>query len=103
MIVATLSILPNEKAWSLQETHLQSPGSRGFHRYRIIIVNRDGNLAEYREDMGLASKFKGIRQFNVPSLWEHSVAELLDIADTLRNETFIDIKDWLGLENYKPA
>ncbi len=103
MIVATLNILPNEKAYSLQEVHLQSPGSRGFHRYRILIVSRDGNLAEYREDMGLASKFKGIRQFNVPSLWEHTVSELLDIADTLRNETFIDIADWLKLDSYKPA
>ena len=103
LIPATLSIWGNEKAYSLQEVHLQSAGSRGFHRYRIILVNRGGNLAEYREDMGLASKFKGVKQFNVPSLWEHSVAELLNIADVLRSETFIDIKDWLELESYKPA
>lgn len=103
LIQATLSVQPNEKAYSLQEVHLQSPGSRGFHRYRILIVNRDGNLAEYREDMGLASKYKGIRQFNVPSLWEHSVAELLAIADTLRSETFIDIADWLELDKMKLA
>ena len=101
--LATLSVQSNEKAYSLQEIHLQSPGSRGFHRYRILIVNRNGNLAEYREDMGLAKNFKGVKQFNVPSLWEHSVAELLGIADTLRNETFIDIKDWLGLDSFKPA
>ena len=53
--------------------------------------------------MGLASKYKGIRQFNVPSLWEHSVAELLAIADTLRSETFIDIADWLELDKMKLA
>lgn len=87
----------------MQEVHLQSPDSRGFHRYRIIIVNRDGKLSEFREDMGLAKNFKGIRQFNVPSLWEHSVEELLDIANTLRNETFIDIKDWLELDQMKLA
>ncbi len=103
IIVATSYVKPDEKAYSLQEIHEQSPGSRGFHRYRIILVNRDGKLAEYREDMSLASRFKGVRQFNVPSLWEHSVAELLDIADVLRNETFIDVKDWLGIEDYKPA
>ena len=103
LIQATLSVQGNEKAYGLQEIHLQSPGSRGFHRYRILMVNRDGNLAEYREDMGLASKFKGVRQFNVPSLWEHSVNELLSIADTLRNETFIDIKDWLELDKMKLA
>ena len=103
IILATSYVLPDEKANSYQEVHLQSPDYRGFHRYRILIVNRDGKLAEYREDMGLAKNFKGIRQFNVPSLWEHSVAELLGIADTLRNETFIDISDWLGLNEYKPA
>ena len=103
IIPATLSVNGSEKAYSLQEAHLQSPGSRGFHRYRILIVNRDGKLAEYREDMGLAKNFKGVRQFNVPSLWEHSVEELLDIADLLRNETFIDIKDWLELDRMKLA
>lgn len=103
IIPATLSVNGNEKAYSLQEVHLQSPGSHGFHRYRILIVNRDGKLAEYREDMGKAGKFKGVRQFNVPSLWEHSVEELLDIANLLRTETFIDVADWLQLDNYKVA
>ncbi len=103
IILATLSVTGNEKAYSFKEAHEQSPGSRGFHRYRTIRVNRDGNIAEYREDMGLAKNFKGIRQFNVPSLWEHTVDELLDIADTLRTETFIDIKDWLGLDRMNLA
>lgn len=103
IIPATSYILDNEKAWSLQEIHEQSPDSRGFHRYRIILVKRDGKLAEYREDMGEAKLYKGVRQSNVPSIWEHSVAELLDIADVLRNETFIDVKEWLRLETYKPA
>ena len=103
LVLATTYLLGDEKAYSLQEVHLQSPGSRGFHRYRIIVVNRNGNLAEWREDMGLASKYKGIRQFNVPSLWEHSVQELLEIANVLRTETFIDIADWLGLDSYKLA
>ena len=103
IIPATLSVNGNEKAYSLQEAHLQSPGSRGFHRYRLIMVNRGGMIAEYREDMGLAKNFKGIRQLNIPSLWEHSVEELLDIANLLRTETFIDIKDWLGLDQMKLA
>ena len=103
LVIATNYVSGDEKAYSLQEAHLQSPDSRGFHRYRIIIVNRDGRLAEYREDMGLASNFKGIRQFNVPSLWEHTCDELLEIGDVLRTETFIDIKDWLGLDQMKLA
>ncbi len=103
LVLATPYVSGNEKAYSLQEVHMQSPDYSGFHRYRILIVNRDGKLAEYREDMGLAKNFKGIRQFNVPSLWEHSVGELLSIADTLRTETFIDIKDWLELDQMNLA
>ena len=97
------TITGDEKAWEYLELHLQSPDSSGVHRYRIIQVNRDGHLAEYREDMGLASNFKGKQQLHIPSLWEHSVDELLDLADYLRNETKIDLKDWLELENFKPA
>ena len=103
IVLATLEVNVNEKAYSLQEFHEQSPTFDGFHRYRVIMVNRGDRLAEYREDMGLAKNFKGIRQFNIPSLWEHSVAELLDLADTLRDETFIDIKDWLELDQMKLA
>ena len=103
LIPATLSVNGNEKAYSMQEVHLQSPGSRGFHRYRIFIVKRDGKLAEFREDMGKASQFKGIKQFNVPAIWEHTIDELLDIADVLRTETLIDVKDWLGLNTMKLA
>jgi len=98
IIVATLTAKPDEKAWTYQEVHMQSPGSRGFRRYRIILVNRDGNLAEYREDMGSVRKWRGVRCFNIPSLWEHSVAELLDLADYLRSETEIDLKDWSELD-----
>ena len=103
MIVATLSVHPNEKAYGYQEVHLQSPDSGGFHRYRILIVNRDGKLAEYREDMGLASKYKGAKQLNIPSLWEHSVAELIDLANQLRWDVDIDIKEWLQIDEMKLA
>lgn len=101
LILATDHINENEKAWAYQEVNLQAPGSKGFRRYRIIIVNRDGNLAEYREDMGLATKWKGTRQLNIPALWEHTVAELMDIADNLRWKDTIDVKDLLQLDNMK--
>ena len=101
LVVATDWVKNDERAWAYQEVHMQSPGSRGFHRYRIILVNRDGRIAEYREDMGLAKKWKGVRPFNIPSLWEHTVAELLAIADYLRSETKIDLYDWLELEKAK--
>lgn len=101
MLVGTTFVKGDEKAYAYQEVHLQSPNSKGIRRYRIIFVNRDGKMAEYREDMGSSKKYKGVRQLNIPSLWEHSVDELLDIADYLRTETHIDLKDWLEIENYK--
>lgn len=103
IVPATLHINNNEKAYAYLEMQEQSPNSSGFRRYRIIYVNRDGKIAEYREDMGKANKFKGAKQLHIPSLWEHSVAELIDLADSLRWDTQIDILDWLELESYKPA
>jgi len=103
LILATSTILGSEKALGLYEIHEQSPNYRGFHRYQILHVVRDGKICEFRKDMGLASKYKGVKQLRIPSYMEHTVDELLDIADTLRTETFIDIKDWLELESYKLA
>ena len=101
LIAATGYINGNEKAGSLQEVHLQSPDSKGQRRYRILIVKRDGRLAEYREDMGEAKLFKGIKQINIPALFEHTVDELIEMAEAARNDTFIDLKDLLSLETYK--
>jgi len=97
------TILGNEKAYGLGEIHEQSPDFTGFHRYQVITVLRDGRLAEFRRDMGLASKFKGINPLAIPSFFEHTVDELMDLADELRGQVKIDVKDWLELESYKPA
>lgn len=98
LAVITNTVTGDEKAWVYMELHQQSPNSRGIRRYRIIGVNRDGHIAEYREDMGLAKNYKGVRELNIPSLWIHTVDELRDLADELRNETNIDLKDWMSLD-----
>ena len=105
LAVRTNTITGNEKAWTYLEVHLQSPGSKGSRRYRIIVVNRDGKLAEYREDMGSTKKFKGKREINIPSLWEHSCDELIALAEELRNEEVLDLDELLGLDKdqYKLA
>ncbi len=64
---------------------------------------RDGKIAEFRQDMGLASNFKGIQQIHIPSLFEHSMDELLDMANELRNQKEIDLHDWLSLDKFKTA
>jgi len=104
LVVATQSVNDNEKAWAYLEVEEQSPGSHGFHRYQILYVNRDGNMAEYRKDMGGAKNFVGAKKIiHIPSVWLHSVAELIDLAGELRWESSIDVKDFLELEDYKPA
>jgi len=95
-------IFGNEKAIALYERHLQSPGSKGFHRYQIIHVPRNDVVCEWRKDMGLAKNFKGINQLYIPSLMEHTVDELKGIANQLRATKF-DVKDFLQLDNYNPA
>ena len=96
----TLVVLPSEKAMALYEVNEQSLGSKGMHRYQVILVNRGDRLAEFRKDMGKASKWKNVRFINIPSLWEHSVSELQFLADTIRNESLqdnVDIYELLGI------
>lgn len=100
--VAT-TIFGDEKAFSLLELHLQSPNNRGVRRYQIIEVNRGDKITEWRKDMGPAKNWKGVKQLSIPSLWIHSVDELLDLADELRYTEAIDVKDFLELDTYKPA
>lgn len=95
-------IFGNEKAISLFEVHEQSPGSKGFHRYQIIRVPRNGVVCEWRKDMGLAKNYRGINQLRIPSFMEHTVDELKAIADQIRTTKF-DVKDFLQLDNYIPG
>ena len=95
------SINGNEKAFWLTEFPYQSPGSRGFHRYQIIYVVRDGKLAEYHTDMG---KMKGVKYVSIPSFFEYSVDELKALAEEERNEKDkIDFMDLLQLDKVKLA
>ena len=102
ILPAVDKIFGNEKAVALYEMHEQSPGSKGFRRYQIIHVVRGDVICEWRKDMGDADNYKGISQLRIPSLMEHTVSELKDIANQLRN-TKVDIRDLLQLENYIPG
>ena len=95
-------IFGDEKAIALYEMHLQSPGSRGFHRYQIIHVPRGDVVCEWRKDMGKADNYKGISELRIPSYMEHTVDELKAIANELRVTKF-DIKSFLELDNYIPG
>lgn len=79
----------DEPCLLLAELNLQSPGSRGFHRYQILVVVRDDRPAEFRLDLGPVT---GDEQFRVMGCIEekrhievlHTVAELREIANHLR-------------------
>ena len=81
--VATSFVTPDEKAWLLHEGWSRQP--LGMRRVQRIWVNRNGDLAVYMTDMGPAEQFAGVQRFQIPSLWEHSVAELQEIANWLRD------------------
>ena len=81
------SIDRNEKAyWLLQVRVTPYNASRAGLKYepqtwqgtpliRVIWVNRGGHLAEYQEWL------KSGEEVQVPSVWELTVAELIDMAD----------------------
>ncbi|MDP1614522.1 MAG: hypothetical protein Q8L68_01860 [Methylococcales bacterium] len=112
VVLGTNYVLKNEPCYGLFELNYQSPGSKGFHRYQIVQVIREGDkIAEYRKDLGKAKKFKGVDQFRIPGGVKlpngriqivHKVGELIDIADTLRHgKTLFDKKDLIGINKIR--
>jgi hypothetical protein len=96
----TLSVDPDERAWGLFETNTNTFDSRGYRRFQVIEVNRNGELARYIEDLGPAVLFPAT-PFVIPSLFEHTVAELRDIAERQRNrpERWLDFQKELAGES----
>jgi len=92
-------VTEDEPCLGLYEMNLQSPNSRGFHRYQIIFVMRGDKPAEYRRDMGLAKNFKadqlrvlgGVKDDVTGKFYiEHTVGELREIADQRRGVNLFD-------------
>lgn len=89
---------PDEKAFLLVEvnlawplTQMRKPGQgQSLHRVQIVYVNRGDSLTPFYTDLGPAEMYKA-PQIRIPSLWEHSVAELRDLAENDRffNEYWI--------------
>mgnify|MGYP001559039013 FL=1 len=79
--IVVSTIHEDELAYRLTEINLVRPPSYQWHRYQIILVNRDDSIAEWWDDLGPSGS---IQQFVIPSYWEHTVAELRSIADDTR-------------------
>ncbi len=78
----------------LYELNLQSPGYKGFHRYQIIKVLRDNKEVALRQDLGPATKFKHDQIRILGGVYdkgryyiEHTVGQLREIADHLRDKS----------------
>lgn len=80
---AATHISPDEKAEYLVELNLADQVRKGIRRTQIVYVYRDDRLAEWRKDLGPANAFKA-GEFRIPSLGEHTVGELWDIAEHAR-------------------
>lgn len=104
LVNITQYVDPNEKVWRFAETTKQSPGSRGFHRYELFSVLRDGELAVYERDMGPAKDFEGAKRlWQMLAFFEHTVDECRALATENRYETHFDVKDRFSLEAFKAA
>ena len=109
ILYGTTWIMEDEPCLGLYELHLQSPGSRGFHRYQIIFVMREDKPAEYREDMGLASEWVGTDQFRIPGgavegdkyHIEETVGRLRSIASYLRTHALFDKQELIKLDTIR--
>jgi hypothetical protein len=97
LVLGTNVVSMDEYAYSLKELIQQSPGNRGWHRYMIVKVPRNGKLVEFRKDLGAARKWKNVQEFSIIGAipdyttgrveWVHTVGELVDIADWMRDPT----------------
>jgi hypothetical protein len=74
---------PDEPAWALLEVAAPYPDTRGLHRFQLVYVNRGDRIARHTIDLGRAREFRA-HEFHIPSLWEHTVGELWDMADEMR-------------------
>ena len=103
LVLGATDISDDDPCLGLYELNFKSPDQRSRHRYQIIMVIRNGDKpAEYRIDLGLASKFKGVDQFRIPGgvidetgqiFIEETVGRLKDIANKMRQRPLFDKMD----------
>jgi len=81
----TETVHPDEKAWRLKELNVMRMRGKvnELRRIQTVWVNRSGVIYEWSRDLGPASKFSN-PGCDIPALWEHTVGELWDIAETHR-------------------
>ena len=94
LIQATTYVLGDEKALALYEMDLKSPLGC-IRRYEIIKVVRNDREADYRQDIGPASREDAIR---IPSYLEHTVNELREMAKQMKLKPLFDKRELSGVD-----
>lgn len=109
LLYGTHWVSEDEPCLGLYEMNLQSPGSRGFHRYQVVYVMRGDEPAEYRRDLGLSKDIKadefrllgGDRDPNGKFWIEETVGRLRQIADLLKGNNLFDKRELVQINNLK--
>lgn len=83
----TYDLDANERVWRLSEMNFTRAPSYQPRRYQIILVNRNDRIAEWWYDLGPSIAFTA-SQFTFPMLWEHTVAEAQEMAETKRHDDY---------------
>jgi len=100
LLGGTQFVLADEPCYRLAEVNLQSPDSRGFHRYQLIWVIRDDRMTEYVGDMGL-SKDNHADPVIILGCEDETVARLKYIADQIRDNPPFDKRELAACDKVK--
>ena len=100
LLSGTQFVLADEPCYRLAEVNLQSPNSRGFHRYQLIWVVRDDQLTEYVEDMGL-SKNIAADPVIIMGCADETVARMKHMADQIRWQPPFDKRELAACDKVK--
>ena len=109
LIAGVIVLRPNEPCFNLSELNQKSPDGKSWRRFQIALVIRDGSFAEWRRDMGPAETFTA-NQFRIPGgvidsktgqvEILHTIEELWDIADHLRNYIYEPVQRTNLIQGY---
>ena len=111
---ATHFVTQDEPCYRLIEENRVNQVDGKWHRYEVLIVVRDDELAEYRTDMGLRSKFKnkqrpegfciigGVKDGNTRFI-EETVGSLRNMAFRLREHPSFKKEDLPELSKWQDS
>ena len=79
---------PDEKAYFLVEMNMPKSDYKGRARYQLIMLNRNDQVVPW---VGTVDDEDGeFPAFRIPSYWEHTVAELQEMAEAMRMDNKLE-------------